>query len=281
MLFTTEIVERMQKDVIMFASPSVKDKGKSWLPVGRDVPIGASVRIEAHSGLYAGPYRPMRGGTKYSGLCTIGALSYSSSPLPEGLVVGRYCSISEGVRFIDSHHPLDLVTTSVITFRPKNPLCKDFTNHKQTKRYEWEPHNGKPFPKIGHDVWIGDSVTLAMGITIGTGAVIAAGSVVTKSVEPYQIVGGNPARPIRKRFDEHTVQALLESQWWLYDPTVLAEIGFDNPLGFIEKLGTLKADGAIGEFKPVWYEITNEAVVRHAPDGVRTLAQAPQPSHPA
>jgi hypothetical protein len=104
---------------------------------------------------------------------------------------------------------------------------------------------------------------------------------VTKSVEPCQIVGGNPARPIRKRFDERTARALLESQWWLYDPAVLAETGFDDPLGFIEKLGALKAEGAIEEFRPVWYEITNEAIVRHAPDGSRGLSQAPQPSDPA
>ena len=67
---------------------------------------------------------------------------------------------------------------------------------------------------IGNDVWIGDSALLLDGIIIGDGAIIAAGAVVTKSVEPYTIVGGIPVREIRKRFPTETVHKLLEFQWW-------------------------------------------------------------------
>lgn len=68
--------------------------------------------------------------------------------------------------------------------------------------------------EIGHDVWIGMDCTIMSGIKIGTGSVLAAGSVVVKDVEPYSIIGGNPAKVIKKRFDQNTIERLLESRWW-------------------------------------------------------------------
>lgn len=67
---------------------------------------------------------------------------------------------------------------------------------------------------IGNDVWIGFEAVIMQGVTIGDGAIIGTRSVVTKDVEPYTIVGGSPAKPIRKRFDEVTIKQLLELQWW-------------------------------------------------------------------
>lgn len=67
---------------------------------------------------------------------------------------------------------------------------------------------------VGNDVWIGFEAVILAGVTIGDGAVVGARAVVTKDVPPYTIVGGVPARPIRKRFDECTVSALLSIQWW-------------------------------------------------------------------
>ncbi len=66
----------------------------------------------------------------------------------------------------------------------------------------------------GNDVWIGYGTTIMPGITIGDGAIIATKSVVTKDVEPYTIVGGNPAKSIRKRFSEEEINTLLDMQWW-------------------------------------------------------------------
>ena len=67
---------------------------------------------------------------------------------------------------------------------------------------------------IGNDVWIGHGVTVMSGVKIGDGAVIAANSTVTKDIEPYTIAGGVPAKPIKKRFDDKTIERLLDSEWW-------------------------------------------------------------------
>ncbi len=73
---------------------------------------------------------------------------------------------------------------------------------------------GKGDVTIGSDVWIGSNVIVMSGVTIGDGAVVATGSVVTADVPPFTIVGGNPARPIRKRFDDDVIEKLLELRWW-------------------------------------------------------------------
>ena len=70
---------------------------------------------------------------------------------------------------------------------------------------------------IGNDVWIGNNVTIMQGIKIGDGAIIGTNSLVTKDIEPYTIVGGNPARGIRTRFDEDTIAFLLQLQWWNWE----------------------------------------------------------------
>ena len=76
---------------------------------------------------------------------------------------------------------------------------------------------------IGNDVWIGYGATLMPGVKVGDGAIIAAKSVVTRSVSPYSVVGGNPAKEIRQRFDEATIQALLEIQWWNWDIEIISK----------------------------------------------------------
>jgi hypothetical protein len=92
---------------------------------------------------------------------------------------------------------------------------------------------------IGHDVWIGDGAVIFSGITIGTGAVIARNAVVTKSVGDYEIVAGNPARFIRKRFDDYTVARLVASRWWEYPLDQLKLLDYKHPDSFLRKLPTL------------------------------------------
>jgi len=74
---------------------------------------------------------------------------------------------------------------------------------------------------VGNDVWIGAEAMIMPGITIGDGAVIGSRALVTKDVEPYTIVGGNPAKPLKKRFSEEHIALLLEMKWWHWDECIL------------------------------------------------------------
>jgi acetyltransferase-like isoleucine patch superfamily enzyme len=125
------------------------------------------------------------------------------------LVIGNYCSISEGVKiFLGGNHRVEWVSTF-----PFSEFANIFDNGKLIK--------GHPSTKgdvvIGNDVWIGYGVTILSGVTIEDGAVIAANSCVTKNVNAYEIVAGNPAKPVKKRFDDASVKALLNIQWWNWD----------------------------------------------------------------
>jgi acetyltransferase-like isoleucine patch superfamily enzyme len=120
--------------------------------------------------------------------------------------IGRYCSFAAGVTvFLGGNHRPDWVTTypfSAIT--DTWPEGAGIEGHPQS--------NGDV--RIENDVWLGTNSTIMSGVTVGNGAVIAACSVVTKNVPPYAIVGGNPARLIRYRFEEETIKRLLEVSWW-------------------------------------------------------------------
>ncbi|QFY59810.1 CatB-related O-acetyltransferase [Rhizobium grahamii] len=238
--------------------------GYGWLIADQHLSVKNEVVIEPYSGLYGGPYVPSTGGVHYCGLTSIGLLSYSYSPLPEPMKVGRYCSISSGLTFLDSYHPLDLVTTSIITFRSKSVLCRDFTNAEQVSKYGWDIHGNKPYPTLENDVWIGRDCTLQMGIRLGTGSVVAANSVVTKDVPPFAIVGGNPAKIIRYRFDEATIAKLLESEWWNYHPKNLCAIGFDDIPRFLDEVALLKDDPTAKLNLPI-LRITDKEMVATMP----------------
>ncbi|WP_167629685.1 Vat family streptogramin A O-acetyltransferase [Listeria valentina] len=131
--------------------------------------------------------------------------------LSDKLVIGKFCAIAKGIRFImnGANHRMDSVTTY-----PFNILGHGL--EKATPSLADLPFKGDTV--IGNDVWIGQNVTIMPGITIGDGAIIAASSVVTKDVPPYMIVGGNPARQIRARFDDEIVAYLLELKWWDFPP---------------------------------------------------------------
>ncbi len=122
------------------------------------------------------------------------------------LIIGKFCMIASGVSFImnGANHLSEAISAYPFAI---------FGNGWQGAM------NGKSYPTkgdtiVGNDVWIGHKATIMAGVTIGDGAIIAAHSLVTKSVAPYSMVGGNPAREIRKRFTEDQIKKLLEIQWW-------------------------------------------------------------------
>ena len=128
------------------------------------------------------------------------------------------------------------------------------------------PNPEKDDPVIKHDVWIGMSAAIMPGLTIGTGAVVAARSVVTRSVKPYEIVGGNPARVIKMRFPEEIVARLLASKWWEYRFTDLEKFDLGNPERFLDSFE--KAKGSIEPFSPPPIRMTELAQL------IRTEASA-------
>lgn len=157
----------------------------------------------------------------------IGAFSYIvQGCMLEGCKIGRYCSIATGTRVLCDGHPLDRVTTSTISYGSNifNLIKKDFGAEVIQDRKLNKPKR----TSIGHDVWIGENSTIKRGVNIGTGAVVAANSLVVKDVPPYAIVGGNPARIIRFRFDEPTIDALLTSKWWNLRPDSFAELDLSD-----------------------------------------------------
>jgi acetyltransferase-like isoleucine patch superfamily enzyme len=134
-------------------------------------------------------------------------VSYASTVIAAS--IGRFCSIGQDVHIGLGRHPArDFVSTYPGFYAASNTGCaRPFRNDTVFDQAE-------PPTRIGHDVWIGSHVIIPGGITIGTGAIVAAGAVVVKDVAPYEIVGGNPAAPIRSRFEPDVVRQLLASAWW-------------------------------------------------------------------
>lgn len=128
------------------------------------------------------------------------------------LIIGRFCSIAAETRFImnGGGHPTDWFSTYPF------PI---FGHGWETATPEAWPYRGDTV--VGHDVWIGYGCTIMPGVRIGNGAIIATRSVVTRDVEPFAIVGGNPAALIRYRFDEATRRELTDIAWWDWDAAMI------------------------------------------------------------
>lgn len=124
------------------------------------------------------------------------------------LMIGKFCSIACGAKFIftSANHSLKSLSTYPfpIFFEEWGLDVSDITD-------AWD---NKGDIIVGNDVWIGYEAVILSGVTIGDGAIVGSRAVVTKDIPPYTIVGGVPAKPIRKRFDDVTIARLLELKWW-------------------------------------------------------------------
>ncbi|MNJ59998.1 Virginiamycin A acetyltransferase [compost metagenome] len=131
---------------------------------------------------------------------------YHYEVLGTKLIIGKFCSIAPETRFMmdGGNHRMD---GSTFPFNLFGNGWEEFT-----PTLEELPIKGDTI--IGNDVWIGRRATIMPGVRIGDGAIVGAEAVVTKDVEPYTIVGGNPAKEIRKRFSPDVIQELLEIKWW-------------------------------------------------------------------
>jgi len=147
------------------------------------------------------------------------------------LVIGKFCMIASDVTFImnGANHLSEAVTSF-----PFSIFGGDWSGAMEGKSY---PFKGNT--EIGNDVWIGYGATIMPGVKIGHGSIVATKSVVTKDVPPYTIVGGNPAKEIKKRFSQDKIEQLLEIAWWDWDlEKITRHVGNLTDVN-IEKLNSL------------------------------------------
>jgi acetyltransferase-like isoleucine patch superfamily enzyme len=130
--------------------------------------------------------------------------------------IGGFSSIANRVVIGGGRHPMEWVGMSPVFYAGRDSVKAKFSEHtrESVKRVV-----------IGHDVWIGHSAIVLPGVEVGNGAVIGAGAIVTRSVPPYAIVAGNPARVLRYRFDEDTVRRLEATRWWAWPEEALRSLG--------------------------------------------------------
>ena len=180
---------------------------------GKRIRVGLSCRIKAKA-------RDIEGKNKFCPRVyfdgVIGKYSVIGPDSRMTAKIGRYVSIGPNVKTVPASHPLDSYALSAVVYKKIPELVhKGFVETANDTM-------------IGNDVWVGENVLIKGGISIGDGAVIGMGAVVTKDVPPYAIVAGCPARIIRYRFDDQTIEKLTKNKWWEKD---LEELNLDSFLG--------------------------------------------------
>ena len=202
-------MERVKKLIrMLLAYPKRLYSGISLRAMVVDCDIHKTAVVEHHANV------------RYS---SIGKYTYVSARSGAAYAkIGAFCSIAAGVGIGGGAHKLDAVSTSPVFNKGRNIFGKNLGS------VSFEPYK---ITEIGNDVWIGNRALILQGVKIGDGAVVGAGSVVTKDVEPYTIVAGNPAKVIRKRFDDETIEKLLEIKWWNMSEEDLKKYGdsFESP----------------------------------------------------
>lgn len=146
------------------------------------------------------------------------------------LIIGKFCSIACGAKFLfnSANH-----TMSSLSTYPFPLFFEEWDLKREDVASSWD---NKGDIVIGNDVWIGYEAVILAGVTIGDGAIIGTRAVVTRDVLPYTIVGGIPAKPIRKRFEDKTISHLLQLKWWDWPKEKIAENISAIKMGLVEQL---------------------------------------------
>lgn len=149
-------------------------------------------------------------GNSYKIESEIGNYTYvSSNTIIKHTIIGKYCSIASNCIIGEGDHPYRFLSTSPIFYHNGNIFGEIWSEKDHIQIYNKT--------QIGNDVWIGAGVFIKSGVKIGNGVVIAAGAVVVKDVPDYHIVGGVPAKLIKKRFSDKLIDLLMKKQWWNWD----------------------------------------------------------------
>ena len=145
------------------------------------------------------------------------------------LIIGKFCSIAKGVEFVmnGANHMLDSLTAYPF----------EIIDEFQGLSRPFSKRGNRGDTVVGNDVWIGQNATILPGVTIGDGAIVGANAVVAKDVPPYSVVAGNPAEVKKYRFDEETIDLLLQLKWW------------DRPIEEIKKMIPILSSGEVKDVK--------------------------------
>lgn len=207
----------------------------------------------------------LRGG--FIDIDNIGAFSFFGeglSHLEHIKTVGRFCafgphvvtgSVEHSVRSI-SPHPMftwkfdDSWEEAAVLYDDMN-----FISQLHRKELELSVHQEKI--EIGNDVWIGNGAYISRGVKIGDGAVIAARAIVTKDVPPYSIVGGAPARIIRKRFPDEIIEKLLQLKWWDYGPAIMKGVDITDIYSAVDVLNN-RIEQGFKKYTPDFLEVNTK-----------------------
>ena len=166
----------------------------------------------------------------YSGLDFENRVTHHYEFYGDKLIIGKFCQIAAGVEFImnGANHKMDGASTF--------PFYIFEGWEQDVPPLSTMPHKGDTV--VGNDVWIGQNAVILPGVQIGDGAIIGANSVVGSDVEPYTIAAGNPAKPIRKRFDDELIALLQAFKWWdkpIDEIQVLIPLLHDNDLERVKR----------------------------------------------
>ena len=147
--------------------------------------------------------------------------------------IGSFCSIANGVVIGGGKHPINWAGMSPVFYDGKDSVKAKFSKYKREKPL---------LTTIGNDVWIGRNAIIKEGVKIGDGSVIGMGSIVTKDVLPYSIVGGNPAKLIRMRFDSNIIDDFTKAKWWNIDEEILSKCAqnIKDPKLFLKSIKSYK-----------------------------------------
>lgn len=186
-----------------FIHPSARIKRKcrfeAPVSIGKDVTLGFGAEL--------GRYSYINDGTVVGG----------------GTRIGKFCSIARDVEIGALGHPTDYLSSHPFQFNTRH--FGKSPGYRDVQRVGFDELSG---PVIGNDVWIGTKAVILRGITIGNGAIVAAGAVVTRDVDPYSIVGGLPAKEIRKRFTPEIIDRIQKTAWWDLPLEALSGLPFDR-----------------------------------------------------